>query len=300
MTLGNHIAAHRTEGLHEAAPGLDLRDDGEILTILLEAQLAALEALRPALPDLARGAAQMARTLRGPGRLVYAAAGSSALMALADAAELSGTFGVPEDRVGFHMAGGVPQEARLPGGVEDDAEGAAHAAATTGPDDTVITLAASGATPYTLAFARTARDRGAAVIGIANNPGAPLLQAADIAICLPTPPEAVAGSTRMGAGSAQKAALNLMSTLMGIRLGHVHDGMMVNVRADNIKLRARAAGMVAAIAGVDPETARTCLDATAGAVKQAVLLARGAGSAARADAILAEADGHLRAALDRL
>ena len=72
---------------------------------------------------------------------------------------------------------------------------------------------------------------------------------ADVGILLPTPPEMIAGSTRMGAGTAQKIALNMMSTLVAIHLGHVHDGYMVNLHADNMKLRGRAARIVAAIAG---------------------------------------------------
>ena len=114
------------------------------------------------------------------------------------------------------------------------------------------------------------------------------------------PPEMVAGSTRMGAGTAQKIALNMMSTIMGIALGHVHDGMMVNVQADNAKLRDRAAGIVSRIANVAVEDARNRLDEADGAVKPAVLLAAGAESLEAADALLAENEGHLRASLARL
>lgn len=300
MAWGNQLTGARTEGLHEAAAGLDMRPEAEILTVLLAGQQAALAALESARPALVRGAAAIAETMRGPGRLVYAAAGSSALMALADAAELPGTFGIPAERILLRMAGGVPVDARMPGGVEDDTDAAARDATGIGVGDLVIAISASGATPYTLELVRIARDAGARIVGVANNENAPLFELSDVAICLPTPPEAVAGSTRMGAGTAQKAALNLMSTLAAMKLGHVHDGMMVNLRADNEKLRARAAGMVAVIAGVGMEEARACLDSTGGAVKAAVLLARGAGTPARADALLAEAEGQLRAALTRI
>ena len=138
----------------------------------------------------------------------------------------------------------------------------------------------------------------AKVIGIANAAGAKLFDHADVAICLPTPPEVIAGSTRMGAGTAQKVALNMMSTLMGIRLGQVHDGMMVGLVADNDKLRARAAAMVARIAGVEAGLAARALDLAQGAVKPAVLIALGQAPEA-AQGLLSEANGNLRAAIAR-
>ena len=117
------------------------------------------------------------------------------------------------------------------------------------------------------------------MIGIANNPQTALLALADVAILLPTPPELIAGSTRMGAGTAQKIALNAMSSLMGIELGHVFDGMMVNLHADNAKLRRRAATIVQRASGADETAAGEALTAADGDVKLAVLLASGAGSA---------------------
>ena len=117
---------------------------------------------------------------------------------------------------------------------------------------------------------------------------------------LDTGPELVAGSTRLGAGTAQKIALNLISTLAGLKLGHVHDGYMVNVVADNAKLRDRAARIVAAISGADDGAARAALEATAGAVKPAVLIAAGARDRGHADALLAASGGHVGPALNAL
>jgi N-acetylmuramic acid 6-phosphate etherase len=289
----------RTEAIHDAAEGLDARPAAEIASILLDGQLAALQAVRGALPALAEGSAAMARALASGGSLHYAAAGSSGLMAAADAMELAGTFGIDPARVFIHMAGGLPQDATMPGGTEDDAGAGAAAAARVAPGDTVLVVAASGSTPFALGFAEAARARGATTVCIANNAGASLFAHADVAVCLPTPPEVIAGSTRMGAGTAQKAALNILSTLMGVALGHVHDGMMVNVRADNAKLRARAAGIVARIAGVADGDAAAALDAAGGEVKPAVLIALGMERPA-ALRVLAETGGNLRAALARI
>ena len=146
----------------------------------------------------------------------------------------------------------------------------------------VIAVSASGSTPYAMEVARIARTRGAAVVCIANNRGAAIFALADIAICLETPPEVLAGSTRMGAGSAQKAALNMMSTLMGVRLGHVHDGLMVNLVADNEKLRARAVDIVCQITDAPPARAAEAIAQARGAIKPAALLVAGAADIAEA------------------
>ena len=288
-----------TEALHAAARGLDQRPLPEAAALLAEGQIAAATSLRAALDPIAAGAEAMARTIRAGGVLHYAAAGSSGLMAAADAQELGGTFSVPASQIRIHMAGGLPTGVEMPGGTEDDTEGLSRSLADLAPHDTLIAVSASGTTPYTLAAAGIARAKGATLIAIANNIGAPLFDGADHAICLETPPEVLSGSTRMGAGTAQKIALNMLSTLMALALGHVHDGMMVNLRADNIKLRARAQGIVARIAQVDEDAAAAALDLAEGEVKPAVLIAaRGLGADAASD-LLRETDGNLRAALAR-
>ena len=286
-----------TEELHELAPGLDQKEDAEILAILLNAQIKALKCVQSATGAVAKAAEVMAETIRNGGRLVFGGAGSSALMAVADATELGGTFGVPAKQVSILMAGGIPRDARMPGGVEDDIEAARNAMTSVSPVDALVAVSASGRTPYTIELLRCAQKQGAATIGIANAPDTPVLDRADIPICLLTQSEVVAGSTRLGAGTAQKAALNMMSTLMGIRLGHIHDGMLVNLCADNAKLHERAVGMVAQISKVSECFARECLETARGQVKPAVLLASGVETLVEATAILEQNEGHLREAL---
>ena len=289
-----------TENLHQTAMGLDTLPIDEIAARLHAAQAEALAAVAPAIPRLAQAADLMASAVRNGGRLIYAAAGSSGLMAMADALELPGTFGLSPSDMHILMAGGLPGEMGLPGGVEDDVAGAKAAAEVIRAGDVVIAVSASGSTPFVLEIARQAREKQADVIAIANNPEAPLFDHADAAICLATPPELVAGSTRMGAGTAQKVALNIMSTLMGVLLGHVHDGMMVNLVADNEKLKKRAERMVCDIAHVSEETARRHLATADGAVKPAVLLASGVKSLEEANQHLRNAHGHLRPLLENL
>ena len=288
-----------TESLHPDAIGLDGRSDGQILGALLGGQQDAISAVTLALEAIGQASALMVRCLRAGGRLIYAGAGSSGLMALADAAELGGTFGVPARQIKICMAGGIPVEAAMPGDTEDDAAAGKVAADDLCADDLVIAVTASGSTPFPLALAAAARARGCRVVSIANNRDAEIFHQSDVAILLATPPELIAGSTRLGAATAQKAALNLMSSLTGIRLGQVHDGMMVGLIADNDKLRARAVDTVSAIADTDRETAGQALARSSGDTKMAVLLAMGAGLADAA-ALLAETDGNLRAAIARL
>ncbi|WP_353643643.1 N-acetylmuramic acid 6-phosphate etherase [Mesorhizobium sp. WSM2239] len=296
------MAIARTEAVHRNASGLDLQPPEAIVRILADAQVEAAKSVRDAAEDIARAAGVAAHCLSTGGRLVYAAAGSSALMALADALELPGTFGISRDRIVILLAGGLASLSDLTGGPEDDAGQARREIAATGVSnkDCVIAVSASGSTPYAVGALEEARSRGAATISLANNAGAPLTALADVGIVIQTPPEVIAGSTRMGAGTAQKIALNMMSTLMAIHLGHVHDGYMVNLNPDNLKLKGRAGRIVAAISGCTETEAASWLDKSGGSVKAAILLAAGAASRDAAQELLASSGQKLRPALAKL
>jgi N-acetylmuramic acid 6-phosphate etherase len=292
------MADRPTESLHPLSSGLHLASADQVLARALSAQKAALAAIDPALPALEAAAEAAAKALRSGGKLAYAGAGSSGLMALADCLELLGTFGIPADRTPMLFAGGADALLKMTGGVEDDPTLAAADLARVGlrQGDVLIAVSASGSTPYTLAVSDLASRAGVRIVGIANVSDSALLRAADIPVLLDTGAEIVAGSTRLGAATAQKVALNLISVTLGVLLGHVHDGMMVNVIADNAKLRDRAARIVARVAGVDTGAARVALNRTGGAVKPAVLVARGAAPEV-AEARLAAASGHLAEAM---
>ncbi|MGV3550563.1 N-acetylmuramic acid 6-phosphate etherase [Rhizobium sp.] len=293
--------AATTEARHARAEGLDSLPPAEILSVLLDGQLGAVESVREALPDIERAAKLAAEKLSIGGRLIYCGAGSSGLMAMADGLEMPGTYGITSEQAPILLAGGEDSIRLLAGGYEDDVALAASDVEGLDVDgkDCMICVAASGSTPYTVRAAELGHARGAAIIGIANNADRPLLRAADVAILLATPPEVIAGSTRMGAGTAQKIALNMMSTLMAVHLGHVHDGFMVNLNADNIKLRDRARRIVSIIAGTDIDRAGKLLDEADGSVKIAVLLASGAADASTAGKLLENSNHNLRSALKK-
>jgi len=289
-----------TEARHGSAAGLDQLAPTDILGLLAAGQQQAAQVVDRAISDIAKAADLAAQTLKSGGRLIYAGAGSAGLIAMADAVELPGTYGIAPENLLVLFAGGLPTVTDLPGGPEDNPALGNRDANTITNRDCVICVSASGSTPYTVAVAEVAKERGARLIAMANNAGAKLFDGADAAILLQTPPEVVAGSTRMGAGTAQKIAFNMFSTLMAVKLGHVHDGHMVGLRADNEKLRIRAARMVADIAGIEFDMARAWFNAADGSVKVAVLLASGAADADEARAMLSRSGDMLRPALEEL
>lgn len=266
-----------TEDISPRYLDLDLWDPVEQLKALYEGQLAAVAALGPVLPAIAAAAEAAVPRLRRGGRLIYVGAGTSARIGVQDGAELFPTFNWPRDQVAFVIAGG---NGALLSAVENAEDSASDGAVRidelgVGPDDVVIGIAASGNTPFTVSAIMTARARRALTVGIANNPGSQLLSVSDHAVLLETGEEPVAGSTRLKAGTAQKVALNLFSTLAMVRLGKVYRGMMVHMRPTNEKLRNRSEQMVVAITGCVPRIAADALTKSKGDVKLAVLIACG-------------------------
>ena len=290
-----------TEGIDPRYEAMDSWTTPEVLAAMYEGQVAAAGAVEAALPAIARAVEDAAAVLKQGGRIVYVGAGTSGRIGVQDGAELVPTFQWPHNRLLFLMAGGMDALTRSVEGAEDsEADGAqAIGDAEVGWNDVVIGLAASGTTPYTLGAVRAAHAAGAVTLGIANNPDAPLLRAVRHPILLLTGSEAIAGSTRMKAGTAQKIALTLFSTALMVKLGRVYRGLMVHMRASNAKLRQRAAGIVSRLTGCTHEAAARFVEQANGDVKTAILLALGT-DAEEAGRLLEHHDGHLRAAIDEL
>ena len=289
-----------TEQLADVSRGIDTWGDVEILAALMAGQERAIAAVRSAIPRIASAADSLAKRLAAGGRLAYAGAGTSIRIAVQDGSELPATFGMDENKIIYLIAGGKAAMFETLADAEDDIRAGQRDAAQLLPTDTLIAVAASGRTPYTIAVAQAAKAQGAYVISVVNNSGTALGALGDIEIVLESGAEVIAGSTRMGAGTAQKAALNLLSTLTHIRLGAVHDGMMVNVQSGNIKLKHRAAEIVAKIAGVELQKAKQALGQSKEMVKPAILLCSGAPNFAAAQLLLEGTKGNLRLALTQL
>lgn len=267
-----------TETISARYSTLDLWPTVDAVETMLEGQLAAAAAVRTATADIAAAAEATAARLRsGRGRLCYVGAGTSGRIAVQDGVELAPTFDWPEERLLYLLAGGEQAITVSVENAEDDMVAGRQMVddADVGPDDVMIGVAASGSTPFTIAAIERARAAGALTIGVAGNAGAKLISAADHGILLPTGEEVIAGSTRMKAGTAQKIALNLLSTAIMMRLGRVHGNLMVAMRLSNRKLRGRAVEIVQSIAGGDAEQADRALTQADGDIRTAVLIASG-------------------------
>jgi N-acetylmuramic acid 6-phosphate etherase len=287
-----------TERVSARYCGIDLWEPPEILDALIESQLAAVAATRAARPALQRAVVAMEARLRYRGRLIYAGAGTSGRLAVQDGAELMPTVSWPVERLVLLMAGGKEALIRSIEGVEDEtklAERLVHQHVIDSKD-VLIAVAASGTTAFTVACLREAKRRGALTIGIANNADTPLLKEAEHPILLETGAEPIAGSTRLKAGTAQKVALNLLSTVLMILLGRVYDGLMVEVQAVNKKLLRRSEDMLMRITRCNRDDARAALQRARGSVKLAVMLLHGCDPAYGAQ-LLDQAQGQLRMAL---
>ena len=270
----------------------------EMIAAMYEGQQAAIAAVGRALAAIAVAVDAAVPGLLEGGRIIYVGAGTSGRIAVQDGAELTPTFDWPPERVVFLLAGGLTALTQSIEGAEDDGSGGARAVEDTKPtsQDVVIGIAASGTTPYTVGAIRAANAAGAVTIALANNPHSPLLKNARYPILVETGAEVIAGSTRMKAGTAQKVVLNLLSTAIMARMGRVYRGLMVHLRARNAKLRQRAKGIVAQIAGCSNDDAERHLDSAGGDVKNAILLGCGL-TLDQAAAILQRHRGNLRAAL---
>jgi N-acetylmuramic acid 6-phosphate etherase len=258
-------------------------------------------AVRAAFVEIERAGLGIEQRLKGKGRLIYAGAGTSGRLAVQDGAELMPTFSWPRERLLLLIAGGDEAMVRAVEGAEDEIGRAADLVRRhqISANDALIAVAASGTTPFTLSCLREAKRRGAFTVGIANNQDTPILTEAAQRIFLDTGAEPIAGSTRMNAGTAQRITLNLLSTLVMIRLGHVYHGMMVDVQSANVKLTKRKRMIVAFLTGCTEAEAQTALEQASGNVKLAVLLLHGCDLSAAVDA-LGRAGGKLREAIGLL
>lgn len=290
-----------TENVSDRYADFDRWPARDAVEAMYEGQLAALAAIRPALEDVANAAEAAASTLGERGRLIYVGSGTSGRLAVQDGAELSPTFNWPSERTIFCIAGGLQALTVSVEGAEDSADDAMNTINQhhVGPGDVVIAVAASGKTPFTLGALREARRHGALTIGIANNAATPIMKEADHPILAETGSELVAGSTRMKAGTAQKAILNMISTAIMSRLGRVYKGYMVDMVVSNQKLANRAIAIVSDIAACPADVARRALESTGNNIKEAVLVCLGYTQAASA-AMLAEHAGNLRQVLAAL
>ncbi|MBX2879492.1 MAG: N-acetylmuramic acid 6-phosphate etherase [Granulosicoccus sp.] len=283
---------------------LDLRNNEEILDLLLDNQQQAVHAVKRAVPALDAAVELSAARLQQSqtGRIVMVGAGASGRLAVQDGAELWPTFGWPQERLICCIAGGQNALMQSVEGVEDNADDAAKQVEhhQIGTSDVVIAVAASGRSAWTCAWLEQSQQSGALGVGVASNPDTLLLEIAQCPVLLETSAEVLAGSTRMAAGTAQKIALNLFSTTLMIRLNRTYGNLMVDMAASNRKLNDRRLRLLKAVLpALSNDDAERALDLAGGWVKLAALIASG-DSVEQAEQRLQAYDGSLRAALESL
>lgn len=258
----------------------------------------AARAVKAAAKNLEKAILLAAETYLNGNKLIFIGAGTSGRLGVLEAVECVPTFGTDPKQIIGIMAGGKSAVFRSKEGAEDDAEqGAKDVLRKARKGDLVFGLTASGVTPYVLGALKAAQERGAKTVLLCCNPLADPHRA-QLFIALPTGPEALCGSTRMKAGSATKMALNAITTGAMILAGKTYHNLMVDVQATNRKLRARAARLVCALAGVNAQQAQTLLTRAGGGVKTAVVMSRLGISRAKAEALLKEKNGFLKDALN--
>ncbi|MGW0562986.1 N-acetylmuramic acid 6-phosphate etherase [Streptomyces sp. NPDC003016] len=297
--LRAQLATLTTEAFRPELADIDRLPTAEIARIMNGEDRTVPEAVAAQLPRIAAAIDATAERMARGGRLVYAGAGTAGRLGVLDASECPPTFNTDPSEVVGLIAGGPAAMVRAVEGAEDSGELAAadlDALALT-PDDTVVGISASGRTPYAIGAVEHARAVGALTIGLSCNADSPLAAAAEHGLEVVVGPELLTGSTRLKAGTAQKLVLNMISTITMIRLGKTYGNLMVDVRASNEKLRARSRRIVALATGAQDAEIEAALAATGGEVKNAVLVLLAGVDGPTATALLKEARGHLRAAL---
>jgi N-acetylmuramic acid 6-phosphate etherase len=287
-----------TEQSREDLSDLDLRSTLELVQLMAGDQLDAQEAVARVAPDISAAIETIVARMRRGGRLIYVGAGTPGRLGLLDAAECPATFN--SDQVIGIMAGGAAAFTASRGEVEDDRTAGARDIDGIGvaEEDVVVGITASGRTPYTIGAIIRARELEAATVGISCNPGALLSEHVDHPIEVVVGPEFIAGSTRLKAGSAQKAILNMLSTISMVRLGKTFGNLMVDVQATNTKLQERARRIVCEATGVREHVAAEALDAAQGDVKVAILALLTGSDVSQARRNLTAHHGMLRQALE--
>jgi N-acetylmuramic acid 6-phosphate etherase len=294
-----HLGALVTEQIDPRRRQLEALSTIELAAAMNDADAEVPLAVQAALPAVVAAIDAAVPRLERGGRLIYVGAGTSGRLAVLDAAECPPTFRTDPEQVQAVIAGGDSAIRNASEGAEDDFEAGAAALRDrrVGPDDVVVGLSASGRTPYVLGAVAAATTAGALTAGIMCNRGVALARAVQHPIEVVVGPEVLTGSTRLKAGTAQKLVLNMMSTIIMVRLGKTYGSLMVDLKATNEKLVARAQRIVSTITGAEETVAAQALQLAGGEVKTAVVMMAKSLPADAARALVEQAGGHLDAVL---
>lgn len=294
------LALPRTEQRNPRTTGIDRVPALELLRLLNAEDATVAGAVERALPVLAEVVERVTERLRAGGRVHYFGAGTSGRMAVLDAAEVVPTFGLDSTVFVAHQAGGERAlGTALEDAEDDEARGEADAREVTA-DDVAVGVTASGRTPYVAGALRVAGAAGALTVLVSSNPAAPLAPLAEFRVMTDTGPEAIAGSTRLKAATAQKMVLNMLSTAVMVRLGRTYSNLMVSLSGNNSKLRQRQVTILREATAASEQACRRELARCGGDLRLALLCLLAGSDPAAGAAALTGAGGSVRGALERL
>lgn len=291
----------RTEQRNPRSRGLDRKSSLDIVRALNREDAGIAPAIRKVLPQIARAVDAIAKSLQRGGTLFYVGAGTSGRLAVLDAAECPPTFGTPPRMVRAIIAGGERALRHAVEGAEDSAANGARDLRRSGCSrgDVVVGVTASGTTAYVLGALAFAAKVGAITVAVTSSPRSPVARDSQISIASDIGPEAITGSTRLKAGTAQKMVLNMLSTASMVRIGRVYENWMVHVALTNQKLRKRGARILEEVGGVSPLAAEHALRQSGHNLPAALVMLKTGASLRDARRSLTATSGNVRHAIAR-
>ncbi|KQX48428.1 N-acetylmuramic acid 6-phosphate etherase [Paenibacillus sp. Root444D2] len=297
--MDEYLSGLTTEEINEKTLVMDECTTEQMLRLMNEQDAEVPAAVGAEIPQIMKAVDILHHVLKNGGRMFYVGAGSSGRLGVLDASECPPTFGIDPMLVQGHIAGGDGALRIAVEGFEDNAEEGIALIERCGvtDKDAVIGITASGSAQFVIASLKKAKEIGAATIGVVNNKNSKLEPVCDVCIAPVVGPEAIMGSTRLKAGTAQKLVLNMLTTCTMVKLGKTYNNLMVDMKASNIKLYDRSVRIIRAATGVDEECAIAHLESASMNCKLAIMMIKTGLDAAEAERALNQCDGRLKTAI---
>lgn len=292
----------QTENLNKNTENIDTATTLDVVKMINNEDFNAVNAVQKCLPEISKAVDIIVENFNNGGRLIYFGAGTSGRLGVLDASECPPTFSTPETMVVGVIAGGDHALKHAIEGAEDKPEFAKEDFdnLNINENDTVAAISASGNAAYVVEVLKLAKEKNCKTIAVTSNKNALTKEFADIFICAETGAEAISGSTRMKAGTAQKLILNMLTTASMVKIGKVYKNYMIDVKPTNDKLKKRAVKITASIAEVDEQKAQEVLSANGYKIKHAILNLKYGLSEDEAERLIKENNGVLRKIFEKL
>lgn len=292
----------QTENLNKNTENIDTATTLDVVKMINNEDFNAVNAVQKCLPEISKAVDIIVENFNNSGRLIYFGAGTSGRLGVLDASECPPTFSTPETMVVGVIAGGDHALRHAIEGAEDKPEFAKEDfdKLNINENDTVVAISASGNAAYVVEVLKLAKEKNCKTIAVTSNKNALTKEFADIFICAETGAEAISGSTRMKAGTAQKLILNMLTTASMVKIGKVYKNYMIDVKPTNDKLKKRAVKITASIAEVNEQKAQKVLSANGCKIKHAILNLKYGLSEDEAERLIKENNGVLRKIFEKL